>query len=103
MPSPRKRHHKDNLHQLHLFPRARVENIGEDAKGNPIIRVVPDSELVVWLRPKQFAHALSIGMSTVYDWLRSGVIHRDKWERRGPKVIYIQATEVDRLRDTGDK
>ncbi|AHF92474.1 hypothetical protein OPIT5_21660 [Opitutaceae bacterium TAV5] len=99
----RKRHHKHNLHQLHLFPRARVEHIGEDAKGNPLVRVVPDGEIVAWLRPKQFAHALGVHVRTVYRWMRSGVIHPDKWERRGPKVLYIQATEADRLRDTGDK
>ncbi|WP_043587805.1 hypothetical protein [Geminisphaera colitermitum] len=99
----RKRHHKDNLSQLHLFPRARVERVGEDAKGNTVIRVVPDGELVVWLRPKQFAAALGVDISTVYRWMRGGVIRRDKWERRGPKVLYIQATEAERLRDTGDK
>lgn len=40
---------------------------------------------------------------TIYGWIDSGIIPADRWERRGPKSIFILASEAARLRDTSDK
>ncbi len=97
-----KRPRREDPAQLTLFAFSRVERSGVDAQGNPTYRVVQEAP-EAWLRPKRVARALGVNVRTIYGWINSGAITADEWQRRGPKIIYIAAGAVKRLKDTGDK
>ncbi|AHF92482.1 hypothetical protein OPIT5_29385 [Opitutaceae bacterium TAV5] len=98
-----RRSRKDDPAQLTLFAFSRVERTGVDAQGNATFRVVPEGVPTEWIRPARLARALGFNVRTIYGWIDSGIIPADRWERRGPKSIFILASEAARLRDTSEK
>ena len=98
---PRRR--RDDPDQMTLFTFTRTERAGVDAQGNALWRVVPTGAPTAWVTPSQLARALSVHVVTIYGWIDRGIIPHDRWQRRGPKLLFIHADEVERLLDTGDK
>ena len=89
--------------KLHYVPTAKVVKTGVDGCGNYTFKVVQTDTPVAWMRASQLARCLGVSNRTIYEWIATGVIPADKWERRGPKILYIAASEAERLRDTGEK
>ncbi|MDR1282212.1 MAG: helix-turn-helix domain-containing protein [Opitutaceae bacterium] len=89
--------------KLTYVPTTQVVKTGADDRGNPTFKIVQTDKPVAWMRASQLARALGVSTRTIYCWMATGVIPSDKWERRGPRIIYIAASEFERLRDTGEK
>jgi hypothetical protein len=99
---PRRR--QDDPDQMTLLlPLSRVERTGFDSQGNPTLRIVHGNMPTGEVSPGTFARAVGVNVVTIYGWISRGVIPQDKWRRAGPKLLFIQASEISRLLDTGDK
>jgi hypothetical protein len=86
--------------QLWLWAPSEIVATGVDARGRRTYALVEGGKPVAWMRPAQLAGALGVSVRTVYDWLASGYIPPEAWERHGKRLLFIAASEAKRLGDT---